>query len=49
MIGAKGSNTALRESQFFPYPGCRQISLWTACAAGQPDNVQQEAVCRQFR
>ncbi len=37
MIGAKGGSIALRASQFFPYPGRRQISLWTACAAGSRD------------
>jgi hypothetical protein len=34
MIDAKGSSIALRALQFFPYPRRGQISLWTACAAG---------------
>ncbi len=34
MSGAKGSSIALRASQFFPYPGRGQISLWTAGASG---------------
>ncbi len=31
---------ALRASQFFPYPGRGQISLWTACATGNPDKLK---------
>ncbi len=37
MSGAKGRSTALHASQFSPYPGRRQISLWTAGAAGNRD------------